>query len=128
MTYLPRLHSDEETGTWMTEVMLPTHEAIVALADGEVLGFAALGADMLDHLYVRPEAQNRGVGTKLLTESMRLRPGGLQLWVFQQNTGARGLYERHGFEILELGDGSGNEEGLPDAKYGWPGISSKRTQ
>ena len=29
------------------------------------------------------------------------------------------FYERHDFRILELGDGSGNEEGCPDVLYEW---------
>ena len=40
---------------------------------------------------------------------------GLQLWVFQRNVGARRFYERHGFTLTELTDGSRNEEREPDA-------------
>ncbi len=39
--------------------------------------------------------------------------------MFQQNTGARRFYERHGFTLVAEGDGSGNEENLPDARYRW---------
>jgi hypothetical protein len=46
-------------------------------------------------------------------------PGGLQLWVFQKNVGARRLYERAGFELAELTDGERNEEREPDARYVW---------
>jgi ribosomal protein S18 acetylase RimI-like enzyme len=46
-------------------------------------------------------------------------PDGLQLWVFQKNVGARRFYERHGFRLVELTDGAGNEENEPDARYEW---------
>lgn len=46
-------------------------------------------------------------------------PEGLRLTVFQQNVGARRLYERHGFILTELRDGKVNEENEPDAVYLW---------
>ena len=33
------------------------------------------------------------------------------------NSGARRFYERHGFTAAKFGDGSGNEEKLPDIQY-----------
>jgi hypothetical protein len=33
--------------------------------------------------------------------------------------GARRLYERHGFTLVGLADGSGNQEGEPEAFYEW---------
>ena len=47
------------------------------------------------------------------------RPSGFRLWVFQRNVGAREFYEQHGFPLVELTDGSGNEEREPDALYEW---------
>ncbi len=49
----------------------------------------------------------------------RRRPEGFRLWVFQKNEGARRFYERHGFRLVELTDGSRNEEREPDALYEW---------
>ena len=48
-----------------------------------------------------------------------LRPGGLELYTFQVNTGARRFYERHGFRVVDLDDGARNEEGQPDVRYRW---------
>jgi hypothetical protein len=47
------------------------------------------------------------------------RPDGFELWTFLVNSGARRFYERHGFEAVEFGDGSHNEEGQPDVRLVW---------
>ena len=120
LAYLPDLHDDVDIRNWIATTVVPTHEVWIAESDGAVAGFAALHGDLLGHIYVHPSAQNRGIGTALLEHAKALRPQGIRLYVFQQNEGARRLYERHGFRVLELGDGSGNEENVPDALYGWP--------
>lgn len=119
MTYLPKLHTEAETRTFVRDVLLPNNEVWVAEEAGRVIGFAGLGDDCLRHLYVDSEEQNRGVGTALLTASKKCRPTGLRLWVFQKNVGARRFYERHGFRLIRLTDGRDNEEREPDALYGW---------
>ena len=120
MTYLPKLHTEEETRVFIRDVLLPNNEAWVAEEDGgRVIGFVGLGDDFVWHLWVLPEEQNRGVGTALLELAKERRPDGLQLWVFQRNVGARRFYERQGFTLVELTDGSGNEEREPDARYVW---------
>jgi len=119
LTFLPALHSDDEMRAWIREVMVPGHEVWVAESAGEVVGLAAVEGDLLGHLYVHPAAQGRRVGTALLDVVKRERPEGFRFWVFQRNTGARRFYERHGCRLVELTDGSGNEEREPDALYAW---------
>jgi GNAT superfamily N-acetyltransferase len=119
MTYLPDLHTDAETRRWVREVVLRELEVWIAEDCANVVGFAAVGADLLELLYVDPEAQNRGVGATLLTVAKERRPRSLRLWVFQKNVGARRFYERHGFRLVRLTDGRDNEEREPDALYEW---------
>jgi GNAT superfamily N-acetyltransferase len=119
LTFLPKLHDEVDTRNWIATVMLPSHEVWVAERDGEILGFAALTEAVLGHIYVRPDAQNLGIGSTLLAKAKELRPQGFELWVFQQNEGARRFYERHGLTCAELTDGAGNEERTPDARYVW---------
>ncbi|WP_143590548.1 GNAT family N-acetyltransferase [Thermoactinospora rubra] len=116
MTYLPRLHTDEETRWWIREVVIPGSRVWVAEREGRVIGFAALRGSWLDHLYVAPASQAAGVGTALLDRAKRGRRS-LDLHVFQHNTGAWRFYERHGFTLVSTGDD--NEEGLPDAHLRW---------
>ena len=127
MTYLPRLHTAEETHAFFRDRVLCEAEVWVAAdPDGRVLGFVAVGSRMLEHLYVLPQAQGRGVGSALLERAKVARPSALELWVFQQNLGAHRFYERHGFELVELTDGASNEERVPDARYAWSPASASR--
>ena len=119
LTFLPTLHTDDEIREWIRHQMFPSHEVWVAKVEDRVVGFAALSGDLLGHLYVHPDEQGRGVGTGLLDVVKRERPSGFRLWVFQKNEGARRFYERHGCRLVELTDGSGNEEREPDALYEW---------
>jgi GNAT superfamily N-acetyltransferase len=119
LTFLPRLHTDEEDRAFIRDVVLVQHEVWLAEVDGRVVGFVALSEDMLVHLYVHPEAQGRGGGSALISRAKERRPHGFTLWVFQQNEGARRFYEANGLELVELTDGSGNEEKTLDALYEW---------
>lgn len=119
LPYLPNLHSDEETHHWAANVVLPNQDVWVAESDGEIVGYAAIEGAELNDLYVRPGRQGQGVGSALLARARELSPGMLSLWTFQRNKRARRFYERHGFEAVEFGDGSGNEEGEPDVRYRW---------
>ncbi|GAB2578783.1 GNAT family N-acetyltransferase [Streptomyces capparidis] len=122
MPYLPRLHTDEETLAWFRHVVLPGQRVWVAVGPGagDVLGFAAVEGEMLNHLYVRPDVQGRGVGSALLGAVRDAGWERLALRVFQRNTRARAFYERHGFRAVDADDGSGNEENEPDLAYQWP--------
>jgi ribosomal protein S18 acetylase RimI-like enzyme len=119
MPYLPELHSDDDVRVWVGSVMLPAHTVWVAEIAGQVAGYAALDGEHLEHLYVRPGSQGRGVGSALLATAKAASPGGLSLYVFQRNARARAFYQARGFAPVEFGDGSGNEEGEPDARYAW---------
>ena len=118
LAFLPIVHDDADTRAWASSWLVPETELWVAEED-EIVGFMALNDDVLGWLYVHPRWQNRGVGTELLEKAKELRPDGFELWVFQQNEGARRFYERHDFRCVELTDGSGNEERTPDARYEW---------
>ena len=119
MPYLPDLHTDEQVESWIKNHVVPDLEVYVAEKGDVIIGFMGLLGDSLDHLYVQPEHHNSGVGTALLEVAKNCRPAGFRLWVFQQNTQARKFYESKGLSLIELTDGSKNQEKLPDALYGW---------
>ena len=117
--FLPDIHSDDDRRRFITEVVPQDHEVWVAEEDGCVLGFAAVGERTLGHLFVHPDFHGRGLGTALLEKTKELRPEGFTLWTFPANEQACRFYERHGLRAMEYGDGSGNEEGVPDVRYEW---------
>ncbi|MFS8203991.1 N-acetyltransferase family protein [Streptomyces sp. CWNU-52B] len=120
MPYLPpQRRSHDEVTEWVGAVLLKRCRVWVAVRDTEVLGYAALEGDMLDHLYLRPDVRRQGIGTLLLDEVRRHSPDGVSLHVFEQNTDARAFYERHGFIVLDTSDGSRNMENLPDMTLRW---------
>jgi GNAT superfamily N-acetyltransferase len=127
LTFLPRLHTIEETRRFIGEIVPRDHEIWVAEENGRVVGLAAIGDDTLGHLYVHPGSQGQGIGTALLDKTKELRPEGFTLWTFPQNDRACSFYERRGLRAIQFTDGRGNEEKLPDVQYEWkPGGNQQR--
>jgi len=125
MPWLPVLHSREDTIAYFAGHVLLHEEVLVAEVNQLVVGFIALEGDHVDHLYIAPAYQGRGIGDTLLAMAKEVRPDGLMLWTFQRNARARQFYEARGFVAAELTDGSRNEEREPDALYRWlPSASS----
>ena len=118
LTFLPSLHTPEEDLAFFAGV-LAEQEVWVAEAEGLIVGFAALGEAMLNHLYVEPSERGRGIGTTLLDKAKGRRPNGFRFWTFQRNHDACRFYERRGCRAVEYTDGSGNEEREPDVLYEW---------
>jgi putative acetyltransferase len=90
----------------------------VAICDGIVIAVLALEGDFLDHLFVDPGHQGRGVGSRLLDHAMALRPGKLALVTLQRNERARRFYEKRGFRVTKRGV-SPPPENEPDVWYAW---------
>lgn len=115
----PGVHTDDEVRGWVADHLLPTTETWVAELDGAVVAFCSLGDGWIEQLYVAPGHTGHGIGSRLVELAKERQPGGLQLWTFQVNAGARRFYERHGFRVVEMTDGSANEERQPDVRYAW---------
>lgn len=117
MTYLPLI--DDEHRPLLGGWFIARGPIWVSEQDGHIVGFSGVSEGELTHLYVDPGSQNRGIGTQLLDHAKSLEPKRLELWVFQKNEGARRFYERRGFRLARLTDGTGNMEKEPDALYEW---------
>jgi putative acetyltransferase len=118
LAFLPELHTAEEDIRFFAQRFLPVCEVWVADDDGRIVGYVGFDPDWVHHLYVHPDAQGRRIGPQLL--ALALADGrSRRLWTFQQNERARRFYEARGFTLVQLTDGSGNEEKIPDALYEW---------
>jgi chorismate mutase/GNAT superfamily N-acetyltransferase len=123
----PARHTDVENRAWFAQRLAgDTHEVWVAEREGELVGYAMLTSAWLEHLFVRPGATGRGVGSLLLDLVKSLRPDGFSLWVFESNVAAQRFYRRHGLVALERTDGRANEERSPDIRMAWPGADPLR--
>lgn len=114
MPWLARLHSAADDRRYFAECVIGECDVLVVRRECLPVAFLALGNDMVEHLYVRPDAQRAGIGSALLEAAKSRRPGGLRLWAFQRNHGARAFYARHGFAEIKYTDGADNQEHEPD--------------
>ena len=81
-------------------------EYTVIRADGKKAGYYHFyrnedGEMELDDLYVFPEFQNRGIGSKIIHKCCSSVREPVMLYVFIRNEGAISLYQRMGFEIVQ---------------------------
>jgi ribosomal protein S18 acetylase RimI-like enzyme len=118
MPWLPVVHTALQTRGFVRE-LLKKEDVYVAVDAGKVVGYGAWRGGRLNHLYVHPSAQRRGVGTLLLSHARRAMPAGFKFWVFQRNAIARAFYEKHGCVAQRETDGRSNAEREPDVEYAW---------
>ncbi|CAM5638267.1 GNAT family N-acetyltransferase [Streptomyces canus] len=114
-----RPRSDDEVRAYIRDVVVPSRETWVAVADEQVVGLMVVAGDLLSQLYLDPDWRGRGIGDRFVALAKERSPRGLSLWTFQVNEPAHRFYERHGFVEAERTDGSGNEEREPDVRYVW---------
>ena len=121
LPFAPLAHHDHAIRRWINERLIPSGNVRVAVRSDTVIGMCATSRDGLcnwiDQLYVAPNSIGIGVGTTLLVAAIAQLPNPIQLYTFQQNLRARRFYEHHGFVAIAFGDGTGNEEGVPDVLY-----------
>jgi GNAT superfamily N-acetyltransferase len=117
--WMPRLHSRAQDVAFAGRMIDKGWVTVAeAGADGVVCGFLALDGSDIEALFVQAEVRSSGIGSALL-ERAKTHSDRLGLWTFEANDGARRFYARHGFREAARGDGSGNEEGLPDIRLEW---------
>lgn len=125
-TSLPYLHDPytaEGDQAFFRDIFFPANTVWVSEDGAQLAGYIGFHAGWIDHLFIHPDHQGRGVGPRLL--DLALADGGeRQLWTFQKNVRARRFYERRGFEVVRLTDGAGNLEREPDVLYRRPATSA----
>lgn len=69
------------------------------LMDESPVGLVSVQGSLIENLYILPEQQGKGFGTKLLHFAMEQCEGTPTLWILNNNEGAQRLYERNGFHL-----------------------------
>jgi putative acetyltransferase len=89
---------------------------VVCFSEHGDYGFAIIDPAMVDALYVRPEAQGRGVGSALLDVAKTISPHRLRLWCSDVEDRAKAFYVKNGFEPTDRVE---NELGIPLRLFIW---------
>lgn len=138
----------DRLAVWTAHLSRPGGARLTLLAeDPAPVGFvsACFGADprfgtLIDNLHVTHRRQRSGIGRRLLNlvaeeHLARGEPGGIYLWVLEQNTRAQAFYEAVGGERRELApvDAPGGVparlNGAPrKLRYAWPDAAAALTK
>ncbi len=121
---LPSVHfpyPDDSVRRYVRDVLIDKTEGWLAQDGDRIVAVMSLTPGWIDQLYVATDRQGQGIGRRLLDLAKERSDGDLELWTFQVNDRARRFYERNGFTIAEMTDGSGNQEREPDVRYVWHG-------
>ncbi len=89
-------HTTERQAAYLQR-KLDAKSRIFLLVEDEPKGVVSVTGSLIEDLYVLPEQQGRGYGTKLLRFAAAIADGTPTLWILENNAGARRLYERLGF-------------------------------
>ncbi|MBK0329178.1 GNAT family N-acetyltransferase [Rhodobacteraceae bacterium F11138] len=116
--WMPRLYSGAETIAFCGS-MIERGWMTVALVEGRIVGFLACDGRQIHGLYLSREVWGKGIARMVLDDAKR-RADRLILRSFQANARANRFYRRAGFVEVGRGDGSDNDENLPDIAYVWP--------
>ena len=128
LTFLPMLHTVEEDGRYIQNVILNECEVTVAEDESEIVAFLARQGEEVRLLHTRPDRIGMGAGTQLIDAAKATGIGALELWCFQANERARRFYEARGFHAIRFTDGVQNEERMPDIRYRWESLAKTRFQ
>ena len=66
--------------------------------EDEPVGVVSVTGSLIEDLYILPEKQNMGCGTRLLQFAIEQCSGTPTLWILENNIGSKRLYHRFGFK------------------------------
>jgi ribosomal protein S18 acetylase RimI-like enzyme len=111
-------HFFYEDQDYFRDHVLKDEKVLVVEMNERPVAFMAIRDDFIDHLYVHPDYQKRGIGQVLLDYARQLSPDHLWLYTLQINKNARSFYEKNGFVAEKFGF-SPPPENEPDVEYHW---------
>src|ERR1700730_16567194 len=83
LTFLPMLHTVEEDGRYIQNVILNECEVTVAEDESEIVSFLARQGEEVRLLHTRPDRIGVGAGTQLIDAEKASGIGALELWCFE---------------------------------------------
>jgi GNAT superfamily N-acetyltransferase len=91
------MHTPERQQEYIREKMKRGSKFYMLLEDKPV-GVVSVKGCLIEDLYVLPDRQNMGYGTKLLQFAVEQCTGIPALWILENNINAKRLYHRMGFQ------------------------------
>lgn len=129
LPFAPVAHTEEQIRNWARELLCKTGGVTVWQSNNQVVAFLAISEERkvswIQQLYVLPGWTNQGIGLRLLEYAQKRLRRPIHLYTFQENSGARRFYERHGYKAIKFSDGSKNEEKCPDVLYAFTSPGTK---
>lgn len=84
----------------MTEIYIPNSKTWVYEENNEIIGFIGMLGNEIGGLFVLPNQQSKGVGTKLVNFISELHDE-LEVEVFKKNNIGRAFYDKYGFTFMK---------------------------
>ena len=107
-------HSAEHQFEYLKNKM-SSGSRLFMMVEDKPTGIVSITGNLIEDLYVLPDRQNMGVGTKLLMHAIGICTGAPVLWILENNEGARRLYLRLGFRAT--GRTNKITDGLSEVEY-----------
>jgi putative acetyltransferase len=111
-------HFFYEDQDYFRDHVLKDDQVFIVESDERPVAFMAMREDFIDHLYVHPDYQHRGIGKDFLAFARKRSPEHIWLYTLQINMNARAFYEKNGFTAEKFGM-SPPPESEPDVEYHW---------
>ncbi len=108
------LHTPDHQREYLAGKMKGGSRVYLLVEDGPK-GIVSVTGSLIEDLYVLPDQQNKGYGTKLLLFAMQKCADRPTLWILENNSGAERLYRRLGFE--KTGARNTVTEGLDEIEF-----------
>ena len=94
----------------MEEIYIPKGETWVFEDDERIIGFIGMIGNEIGGLFVKPDQQSKGIGTKLV-DFIKQFHSELEVEVFKENPIGRAFYDKYGFKHIKefFHEDSGNQ-------------------
>lgn len=90
------MHNVEHQKEYLQNEML-NGKKLFMLLDERPVGIVSVNHSLIENLYILPQEQRKGYGTKLLLFAMNQCDDTPCLWILSNNNIARAMYSKHGF-------------------------------
>ena len=90
------LHTPQHQETYLRKKIDNGSRLFIMIADKPV-GVVSVTGNLIEDLYILPDYQHQGFGTRLLHFAIEQCDGVPTLWILENNKGAEKLYRREGF-------------------------------